>query len=151
VRRRRINAQSLSGISSWQVVSASNDSAASKRAQRLLDPRWRKRDRFQLVQLKKERHMRGIIILVLAILILVVVGWIRFDRQPDRSSIHLETQEIKEDTQKAIDQGADLLKETGEAIEPTQPSTTASPEDSPADPTDPAVATEPTVAPPVNP
>jgi hypothetical protein len=101
--------------------------------------------------MEKERHMRGIIVLVLAILILVVIGWIRFDRQPDRSSIHLETQEIREDTQKAIDQGADLLQETGEAIESTQPPTTASPENPSAEPTDPAVSTEPTAAPPVNP
>lgn len=95
--------------------------------------------------------MRGIIILVLAVLILVVVGWIRFDRQSSRSSIHLETQEIKEDTQKAIDQGAELLQETGDAIESTHPSTTESPESSPGEATDPAGSTEPTAAPPVNP
>ena len=65
--------------------------------------------------------MRGLIVLALVILLLVFVGWITFDRQPGRSSINLETEEIKEDTQEALDSGARLLENTGDAMDSEQP------------------------------
>jgi hypothetical protein len=63
--------------------------------------------------------MRGILILILVVVVLAVVGWISFNRDGDRASINLETQEIREDTQKAIDSGAELLKRAGEKIDKT--------------------------------
>jgi hypothetical protein len=61
--------------------------------------------------------MRGILFLILVVVILAVVGWISFNRDGDRASINLETQEIREDTQKALDSGAELLKKAGDKID----------------------------------
>jgi hypothetical protein len=61
--------------------------------------------------------MRGILVLILIVVVLAVVGWISFGRDGDSASINLETKEIKEDTQKALDTGAQLLKRAGEKID----------------------------------
>jgi hypothetical protein len=60
--------------------------------------------------------MRELILLVLVILGLAVFDWIRFDRQLGRSSIHLETQTIEDDTRSVLDQGRDVLRDAGDAV-----------------------------------
>jgi hypothetical protein len=63
--------------------------------------------------------MRALIVLVVVLLLLALAGWITFNSGPDRSSINLETNEIKEDTHDAIQSGADLLDEVGNEIDPS--------------------------------
>lgn len=61
--------------------------------------------------------MRAIVFLVFGVLILALVGWISFSRDGERSSINLETQEIKEDTQKVMESGAELLEKAERQID----------------------------------
>jgi hypothetical protein len=53
--------------------------------------------------------MRGLLFIVAAIFLLALVGWISFSNTPGRSSINLETGEIKQDTQKMMDSGEQLI------------------------------------------
>jgi hypothetical protein len=69
--------------------------------------------------------MRTILILALAVLLLALVGWVSFHIGSDRSSINLETGEIKRDTQEAVESGSELLKEASDAV--NSRSTTPSP------------------------
>lgn len=61
--------------------------------------------------------MRALILLVVVILILAVVGWISFSKSQDRSSINLETQQIRQDTDRALESGSNLLREAGDAVD----------------------------------
>jgi len=72
--------------------------------------------------------MRGILCLILIVLVLALVGWISFNRDPSRPGVNLETQKMKDDTKRAMDNGADLLKKAENSIdsskrpdEPKQP------------------------------
>jgi hypothetical protein len=60
--------------------------------------------------------MRAILFLAFVVLILMLVGWVTFSADDSRSSINLETQEIKEDTQKVLDSGATLLDKAGDEL-----------------------------------
>jgi hypothetical protein len=60
--------------------------------------------------------MRAILFLAFVIIVLVLVGWLTFSADDSRSSINLETQEIKEDTQKVLDSGATLLEKAGDEL-----------------------------------
>jgi hypothetical protein len=60
--------------------------------------------------------MRALIFLALVVVVLALVGWLSWSNDSGRSSIHIETQEIKEDTQKALDSGAALLERAGEKV-----------------------------------
>jgi hypothetical protein len=62
--------------------------------------------------------MRTLIIIAICILLLALVGWITFSGDGSRSSINLETNEIRDDTQQVIESGADLLRDAGTAIDP---------------------------------
>ena len=66
--------------------------------------------------------MRFVIILAAAVLILALVGWVTFSSGPGRSSINLETDEIKQDTQGAMESGAKMLDDAERAIDPDSPS-----------------------------
>lgn len=61
--------------------------------------------------------MRAIVFLLLVVIVLALVGWISFSRDNGRSSINLETQEISDDTKKALDSGAALLEKAGDKID----------------------------------
>jgi hypothetical protein len=54
--------------------------------------------------------MRALILLVIVILALALAGWISFSKSPDRSSINLETQQIQQDTDRALESGSNLLR-----------------------------------------
>jgi len=62
--------------------------------------------------------MRGILLIILVVLVLAVVGWITFNRDPARPGVNIETQKMKDDTKKAVDKGADLLRKAGQSINP---------------------------------
>ena len=55
--------------------------------------------------------MRAIILLAAIVLILALVGWITFSKSPGRSSINIETQQIRQDTDRALESGSRLLPE----------------------------------------
>lgn len=63
--------------------------------------------------------MRTILYLVLIVLVLALVGWITFNRDPARPGVNLETQKMKDDTQKALDTGSELLKKAERSLDGT--------------------------------
>lgn len=60
--------------------------------------------------------MRALIILAAVVLLLALVGWITFSNGPDRSSINIETQEIKQNTRDVMEKSSELLKDAEGAI-----------------------------------
>jgi hypothetical protein len=63
--------------------------------------------------------MRAFIILVALVVILALVGWVTFSEDSGRSSINLETDEIRQDTGEALNKGSELLKEAEEEVSPS--------------------------------
>jgi hypothetical protein len=61
--------------------------------------------------------MRVLLILIAIVLLLSLIGWVSFSRGPDRSSINFETNQIRTDSNKAMESGADLLHKAGDKIE----------------------------------
>ena len=57
--------------------------------------------------------MRALILLVVVVLLLALFGWISFSRAPGHSSVNIETERIRADTNKAVQSGADLLHKAG--------------------------------------
>ena len=82
--------------------------------------------------------MRTLIVVAAAVVLLALVGWVTFSSGPGRSSINLETDEIKQDAQGAMESGAKLLDEAEQAIDPDSPANPPS-----AEPIEPSVPTEP--------
>jgi hypothetical protein len=62
--------------------------------------------------------MRALILLAAVLLILALVGWLTFSRDDGRTSINLETQEIRQDTKELLESGSQALQRAGEATEP---------------------------------
>jgi hypothetical protein len=61
--------------------------------------------------------MRLLLILAAAVLVFALIGWISFSRGPDdRASINLETPKIRQDTQHAMQSGAELLHKAGDNV-----------------------------------
>lgn len=61
--------------------------------------------------------MRALIVLFAALIVLALVGWITFSKGPGQSSIHLETDKIKQDTDEMMESGAELLDDAEQAID----------------------------------
>jgi hypothetical protein len=78
--------------------------------------------------------MRAFLILVAIVLVFALVGWISFSKGPGRASINLETEEIREDTQHAMQSGGELLHKAGDKMqnEANRPPETASQPQEPA-------------------
>jgi hypothetical protein len=53
--------------------------------------------------------MRGLIFLAVVVALLAFAGWITFNSGPDRASINVETNEIRQDTQEIVRSGAKVL------------------------------------------
>jgi hypothetical protein len=60
--------------------------------------------------------MRGFIILAVILLVFALVGWISFSKGPDRASINLESDRIRQDTKQVMESGAELLHKAGDEI-----------------------------------
>jgi hypothetical protein len=60
--------------------------------------------------------MRALLILAAVVLLLAVAGWITFSSDAGRSSINLETEEIREDTGEVMRSGSELLQKAEEEI-----------------------------------
>jgi hypothetical protein len=72
--------------------------------------------------------MRTLILVALGVLLLAVVGWITFSRDGTKTSINLETNQIKQDTRQMVDSGSKLIRDARESVaEPTKPQREASP------------------------
>jgi cytoskeletal protein RodZ len=54
--------------------------------------------------------MRVLIGLALVVLLLAVIGWVSFSHNGARTSINLETSQIKHDTSEMVDSGKNLLE-----------------------------------------
>lgn len=61
--------------------------------------------------------MRAVLILLALVIICALVGWISFSNGPDRTSINIETNEIRHDTKQVMQSGADLLHKAGDKVE----------------------------------
>ncbi|MGE3240007.1 MAG: hypothetical protein AB7G28_13470 [Pirellulales bacterium] len=72
--------------------------------------------------------MRALIFVVAIVLLLALAGWITFSSSPGRSSIHLETQKIEQDTDRALESGSTLLKKAGDSIDRATPNETVPPQ-----------------------
>ena len=62
--------------------------------------------------------MRALLLIAAVILLFALAGWITFSTGPNRSTINLETQTIKQDTQRALESSSDALRRAGEEINP---------------------------------
>jgi hypothetical protein len=81
--------------------------------------------------LRKEIAMRALFFLIAIVLVLALVGWISFSKSPGRSSINIETQQIQQDTNRALEKGSDLLHKAGESVERPAAPTTQPPQPQP--------------------
>jgi hypothetical protein len=63
--------------------------------------------------------MRVLILLAALVLILALVGWLTFSRDDGRTSVNLETQEIRQDTKELLESGSQALQRDGEAADPS--------------------------------
>jgi hypothetical protein len=62
--------------------------------------------------------VRGLILIAAVILLLAIVGWVSFSSGPGRSSINLETDEIRQDTQEVLQSGSEALRDAEQAVAP---------------------------------
>jgi hypothetical protein len=61
--------------------------------------------------------MRAVIVILALVVLCALVGWISFSNDPDRKSINLETDEIRQDTKEVMRSGAELLHKAGDKVE----------------------------------
>jgi hypothetical protein len=89
--------------------------------------------------------MRVILILAVVVLLMALVGWIKFSNTPQQSTISIEKETIKQDTDRVVERGNEFLEDTrratGTEAAPTTPTQPAPVE--PAPPTDVAPAPPP--------
>lgn len=67
--------------------------------------------------------MKAALIIIALILCAALIGWITFDSTGDRASVNIETQEIKQDTKKAVKKGKDLIDDAKQEIRKDQKET----------------------------
>jgi hypothetical protein len=61
--------------------------------------------------------MRALILLAVIVLVLALVGWISFSKGPDRTSINIESNKIRQDTKEVMESGAKMLHKAGDNVE----------------------------------
>jgi hypothetical protein len=57
--------------------------------------------------------MKVVLVIVFAVALMVVFGWLTFSQTGDRARINIETQEIKDDTKKAVEEASKLTEGAG--------------------------------------
>jgi hypothetical protein len=60
--------------------------------------------------------MRALILIIAIVVLMALIGWVTFGVGPNRSSINLETEEIRQDTREALASGAEALDKAGDSI-----------------------------------
>jgi hypothetical protein len=53
--------------------------------------------------------MRKLLIVIIGIVLMVMAGWITIDRSGDTTSVNFHKDEVKKDTNAAVEQGEELL------------------------------------------
>lgn len=61
--------------------------------------------------------MRVLILLAAIVLVLALVGWISFSKGPDRASINIESDRIRQDTKQVLESGGQMLHRAGDKVE----------------------------------
>jgi hypothetical protein len=62
--------------------------------------------------------MRILLLLIALVIIFALVGWVTFSNEPGRSSINIETDEIRQDTGEVMHKSSELLQDAEERVEP---------------------------------
>jgi hypothetical protein len=62
--------------------------------------------------------MRALLILIAVVVLLALIGWITFSNDSGRTSINVETDEIRQDTGEAMQKGSELLNNAQEEVAP---------------------------------
>ena len=97
--------------------------------------------------------MRALFVVVVAVLILALVGWIKFHNSPDQSSIIIDKNAIKQDTEGAVERGNEFLNNARHAVGSNTPNSTVAPQAAPpSEPSpQPTKGVTPNTVPPVHP
>lgn len=53
--------------------------------------------------------MKTVLIVVCVVLAMALLGWLTFTNSPDHTTIHIETQKIKNDTRRAVEEGEKVI------------------------------------------
>jgi len=61
--------------------------------------------------------MRALVFLALVVIVLALVGWISFSKGPDRTSINIEANKIRQDTKQLMGSGGEMLHKAGDKVE----------------------------------
>jgi hypothetical protein len=61
--------------------------------------------------------MRALLLLSVAVIVLALVGWISLSTGPDRTSINIESNRIRQDTKQVMESGAQMLHKAGDKVE----------------------------------
>ena len=70
----------------------------------------------------KDIFVRITLLAIVAVIVMAWLGWLSFSRTSDRATIEINTQEIQQATEKAVQTGRNLAEETSDAIhEATEP------------------------------
>jgi len=81
--------------------------------------------------------MRALFVALLAVLVLALVGWIKFHNTPDQSSIIIDKNAIKQDTEGAVERGNEFLNNARHAVGSDTPDLTVAPQAVPPSETSP--------------
>lgn len=73
--------------------------------------------------------MRNLLIILGILIVLVLIGWIKFSTAPGRASITIDTQEIKDDTKAVMDKAKEAAEKAKEGTRDllNQPANESSP------------------------
>jgi hypothetical protein len=63
--------------------------------------------------------MKALFFLIVVIALLAFAGWLTFSSGPGRTSVNLETNEIREDTQEIVRSGAKIIDRAGDELQPS--------------------------------
>jgi hypothetical protein len=61
--------------------------------------------------------MRALLLLSAVVIVLALVGWISLSTGPDRTSINIESDRIRQDTKQVMESGAQMLHKAGDKVE----------------------------------
>ncbi len=60
--------------------------------------------------------MRALILLAAVVLVFALLGWISFNNSPGRASVNIESDRIRQDANKAMQTGGEILQKAGEKV-----------------------------------
>lgn len=60
--------------------------------------------------------MKALLVVVVLVCVFALVGWVTFNLSPGDASVTLETDKIKQDTQKVVDKSKEAFQDTKENL-----------------------------------